>query len=37
MAGANAPDSRYVVISLSFDMQGEDKKTPWIEGLALRL
>jgi hypothetical protein len=26
------PDSRYVVISLSFDMQGEDDKTaPWIE------
>ena len=26
------PDSRYVVISLSFDMQGEDVPGPWIEG-----
>jgi hypothetical protein len=26
------PDSRYVVISLSFDMQGEEVKAPWIEG-----
>ncbi|HEX9470223.1 MAG TPA: hypothetical protein VF957_11840 [Bradyrhizobium sp.] len=30
--GEHWPDSRYVVISLSFDMQGEEKKTPWIEG-----
>ena len=30
--GKRWPDSRYVVISLSFDMQGEDDKTaPWIE------
>jgi len=30
--GQHWPDSRYVVISLSFDMQGEDDKTaPWIE------
>jgi hypothetical protein len=30
--GEHWPDSRYVVISLSFDMQGEDKPGPWIEG-----
>ena len=30
--GQHWPDSRYVVISLSFDMQGEEIKTPWIEG-----
>src|SRR5450759_4012240 len=30
--GQHWPDSRYVVISLSFDMQGEDKPGPWIEG-----
>ena len=29
--GQHWPDSRYVVISLSFDMQGEDVKAPWIE------
>ena len=30
--GQHWPDSRYAVISLSFDMQGEDDKTaPWIE------
>jgi hypothetical protein len=30
--GEHWPDSRYVVVSLSFDMQGEDDKTaPWIE------
>jgi hypothetical protein len=29
--GKHWPDSRYVVISLSFDMQGEDKPGPWIE------
>ena len=26
------PDSRYIVISLSFDAQGEEKPLPWIEG-----
>jgi hypothetical protein len=30
--GQHWPDSRYVVVSLSFDMQGEEIKTPWIEG-----
>ena len=30
--GVHWPDSRYVVIGLSFDMQGEEVKTPWIEG-----
>jgi hypothetical protein len=30
--GQHWPDSRYVVISPSFDMQGEDKPGPWIEG-----
>jgi len=30
--GQHWPDSRYVVIDLSFDMQGEDVKAPWIEG-----
>ena len=29
--GKHWPDSRYLVISLSFDMQGEDVKAPWIE------
>jgi hypothetical protein len=29
--GQHWPDSRYLVISLSFDMQGEEQKTPWIE------
>jgi hypothetical protein len=29
--GQHWPDSRYIVISLSFDMQGEDIKAPWIE------
>lgn len=29
--GMRWPDSRYAVISLSFDMQGEEVKTPWIE------
>lgn len=29
--GVHWPDSRYVVISLSFDAQGEDKPKPWIE------
>jgi hypothetical protein len=30
--GEHWPDSRYVVISLSFDMQGEDIPGPWIGG-----
>jgi hypothetical protein len=30
--GEHWPDSRYVVISLSFDIQGEEKPSPWIEG-----
>lgn len=30
--GQHWPDSRYVVISLSFDAQGEEKPLPWIEG-----
>jgi len=30
--GEHWPDSRYVVISLSFDAQGEEKPLPWIEG-----
>jgi hypothetical protein len=30
--GERWPDSRYAVIGLSFDMQGEEVKTPWIEG-----
>jgi hypothetical protein len=30
--GQHWPDSRYVVISLSFDMQGEETPGPWIEG-----
>lgn len=30
--GQHWPDSRYVVISLSFDMQGDEEKAPWIEG-----
>jgi hypothetical protein len=29
--GQHWPDSRYIVIGLSFDMQGEEIKTPWIE------
>jgi hypothetical protein len=29
--GQHWPDSRYLVISLSFDAQGEDKPAPWIE------
>jgi len=29
--GQHWPDSRYVVISLTFDMQGKDVKGPWIE------
>ncbi len=30
--GEHWPDSRYVVISLSFDIQGQEQATPWIEG-----
>jgi hypothetical protein len=30
--GVGWPDSRYVVISLSFDIQGAERPTPWIEG-----
>ncbi|SHJ28404.1 hypothetical protein SAMN05444159_0195 [Bradyrhizobium lablabi] len=30
--GQHWPDSRYVVVGLSFDMQGEEVKAPWIEG-----
>jgi hypothetical protein len=30
--GEHWPDSRYVVISLSFDIQGQEQPTPWIEG-----
>jgi hypothetical protein len=30
--GQHWPDSRYIVISLSFDMQGEDIPGPWIAG-----
>src|SRR5207247_6594087 len=29
--GQHWPGSRYIVISLSFDQQGEENKTPWIE------
>ena len=29
--GKHWPDSRYIVISLSFDAQGEDRPLPWIE------
>src|SRR5713226_3564766 len=29
--GQHWPDSHYLVISLSFDAQGEDKPAPWIE------
>jgi hypothetical protein len=30
--GQQWPDSRYIVISLSFDTQGREKPAPWIEG-----
>jgi hypothetical protein len=30
--GEHWPDSRYLVLSLSFDIQGQDKPTPCIEG-----
>jgi len=29
--GKHWPDSRYLVLSLSFDIQGQDKPTPWVE------
>jgi hypothetical protein len=29
--GKHWPDSRYIVLSLSFDAQGEDKPLPWVE------
>ena len=29
--GKHWPDSRYLVLSLSFDAQGEDKPLPWVE------
>jgi hypothetical protein len=29
--GKHWPNSRYIVLSLSFDAQGEDKKLPWVE------
>ena len=30
--GKRWPDSRYIVLTLSFDSQGEDKPKPWIDG-----
>lgn len=30
--GQHWPDSRYLVISLAFDIQGQKESTPWIEG-----
>jgi hypothetical protein len=30
--GQHWPDSRYIVIGLSFDIQGQEKPSPWIEG-----
>lgn len=30
--GVKWPDSRYIVITLQFDIQGNDRATPWIEG-----
>jgi hypothetical protein len=30
--GKHWPDSRYIVLTLSFDSQGEDKPLPWIDG-----
>ena len=30
--GKHWPDSRYLVVSLSFDIQGQSKATPWVEG-----
>lgn len=30
--GKRWPNSRYLVLSLSFDIQGQEKSTPWVEG-----
>ncbi|WP_065756283.1 hypothetical protein [Bradyrhizobium paxllaeri] len=30
--GKHWPDSRYLVLSLSFDIQGQKKPSPWVEG-----
>ena len=30
--GQHWPDSRYLVLTLSFDIQGQEKPSPWIEG-----
>ncbi len=30
--GQKWPDSRYIAITLTFDIQGNDRPTPWIEG-----
>jgi hypothetical protein len=30
--GKHWPDSRYIVLTLSFDSQGEKKPLPWIDG-----
>ncbi|KRR09590.1 hypothetical protein CQ12_13985 [Bradyrhizobium jicamae] len=30
--GQRWPDSRYLVLSLSFDIQGQKKPSPWVEG-----
>jgi hypothetical protein len=35
--GRHRPDSRYIVISLSFDTQGEEKPSPMDRRLALHL
>jgi hypothetical protein len=35
--GLNWADSRYVVTGLSFDIQGAERPTPWIEGWVVRL
>jgi hypothetical protein len=29
--GQHWPDSRYIVVSLNFDIQGQEKPSPWIE------
>jgi hypothetical protein len=34
--GEHRPDSRYIVISLSFAAQAEEKPLPWIEGCAIK-
>ena len=30
--GQKWPDSRYIVVTLSFDIQGNEKPTPWVDG-----